>query len=120
MEEDELAQMRADDNGMLITSSTGGQKGEKPEQYDDIYWPALRSLARVYAMGAAKYSRGNYRKGYPASLSISAAMRHFAAWMEGEDLDPESGESHLSHVVWHCFNLQQILDNHREEFDDRI
>lgn len=101
-----------------VTSSTGGEKGTKPETYDDMYMPALQELAKVYAMGAEKYERGNYRKGYPAILSISALMRHLVAWQAGEDLDPESGLSHLAHASWHTFCLQMILNDH-PEFDDR-
>lgn len=102
-----------------LTSSTGGQKEAKDETYDDMYFPAFRERARVYAMGAKKYSRGNYRKGYPMSLSFSAMMRHIVAWQSGEDLDPESGLSHLAHAGWHVDNLMHLLWEH-PEFDDRI
>lgn len=101
------------------TSFTGGEKGVKPETYDDMYFPALRERAKVYAMGAQKYERGNYRKGYPMSLSFSALMRHIVAWQSGEDLDPESGLSHLAHAGWHIDTLMMLLWDH-PEFDDRI
>ncbi len=101
-----------------MTSDTGGQKDVKPEQYDDIYIPALQELALVHGFGAEKYARGNYRKGYPASASFSAMMRHQMAWQNGEDFDPESGLSHMAHASWHTFFLQMILRDH-PEFDDR-
>jgi len=100
------------------TSPTGGEKGTKPEQYDDIPTEAIRALARVYAMGADKYERGNYRKGYDWSLSYSALMRHLWSFWQGEDIDPESGESHLMHAAWHCFTLFHFTQTQRA-YDDR-
>lgn len=114
-----IADLKAEIGEERQTSSTGGQKGTKDETYDDMYFPAFRERARVYAMGAKKYSRGNYRKGYPMSLSFSAMMRHIVAWQSGEDLDPESGLSHLAHAGWHVDNLMHLLWEH-PEFDDRI
>lgn len=101
------------------TSKTGGMKGVKPEQYDDIPAHAEAALARVYGFGASKYERGNYRRGYEWSKSYSAMRRHLRAFWGGEDLDPESGEPHLAHVAWHCFTLMEFMQNQRD-FDDRL
>lgn len=47
--------------------------------------------------GALKYGRHNYRiSGVRASIYFDALQRHINAWWEGEDIDPDSG---LSHVV---------------------
>lgn len=47
--------------------------------------------------GAAKYGRHNYREaGVRASVYYDAAMRHLMAWWEGEDIDPDSGVSHIT------------------------
>ena len=46
--------------------------------------------------GALKYGRHNYRiSGIRSSVYFDAAKRHLDAWWEGEDIDPESGLSHL-------------------------
>lgn len=50
--------------------------------------------------GAAKYGRHNYRvNGVLASVYYDAAMRHLMAWWEGEDVDPDSGLSHISKAI---------------------
>lgn len=54
--------------------------------------------ARILAYGEAKYGRHNWRKGMRWSRLGDAAMRHLLAWMDGEDIDPESGEPHLAHL----------------------
>jgi hypothetical protein len=63
----------------------------------------------VYGFGAGKYDPTNYRKGYEFSLSISALFRHLLAFQSGENLDPESGLSHMAHVAWHALALTQWM-----------
>lgn len=50
--------------------------------------------------GAAKYGRHNYRcAGVRASVYYDALMRHMMAWWEGEDIDPDSGLSHVTKAI---------------------
>jgi hypothetical protein len=66
-------------------------------------WPdiatALGSLALLD--GALKYGRMNWRTepGPYASTNVDAVRRHLAAWMEGEEADPDSGLPHLAHAL---------------------
>ena len=47
-----------------------------------------------------QYGAFNWRRtGVCASTYIHAILRHLNAWRDGEDLDPESGISHLAHVA---------------------
>lgn len=61
---------------------------------------AIRALAEVYTVGAAKYAPHNWRKGMSWSRVYAAVQRHLTAWAMGEDLDPEDGLSHLAHAMW--------------------
>lgn len=50
--------------------------------------------------GARKYGRHNYREaGVRASVYYDAAMRHLMAWWEGEDIDADSGLSHITKAL---------------------
>lgn len=50
--------------------------------------------------GAAKYGRSNYREaGVRGSIYYDAVMRHLFAWWEGEDIDPDSGISHVTKAM---------------------
>lgn len=50
--------------------------------------------------GACKYGRHNYRTaGVRASVYFDASSRHLAAWWEGQDLDPDSGLSHVTKAI---------------------
>lgn len=53
----------------------------------------------VMALGGQKYGPFNWNdSSVDASTYYSAAMRHLMSWYAGEDVDPESGASHLAHV----------------------
>jgi hypothetical protein len=61
---------------------------------------AMNETAWVLKLGAEKYGPWNWRhSGVCASTYVAAAMRHLSAWWDGEDLDPESGRTHLAHVA---------------------
>lgn len=102
------------------TSSTGGEKGVKPERYDLLPKPGVDQIARVFNYGATKYDDHNWRRGYEWSKSYAALQRHLTAWWAGEDTDPESGLSHLGHAGFHILALatwETEID--KQKFDDR-
>lgn len=60
---------------------------------------ALLEESRVFQLGAAKYGPYNWReKTVSTRVYTAAALRHILAYQDGEDIDPESGQSHLSHA----------------------
>ena len=59
---------------------------------------ALNEVGKVFTFGATKYGADNWRGGLSYRRLISAAMRHINAYNSGEDIDPESGISHLAHA----------------------
>lgn len=62
--------------------------------------PPLFEVGLALQEGARKYGRHNYRAiGVRGSVYFDAAMRHLSQWWEGEDLDPDSGVSHVSKAI---------------------
>lgn len=50
--------------------------------------------------GASKYGRHNYRAvGVRASVYFDATMRHLLSWWEGQNIDPDSGLSHITKAI---------------------
>lgn len=98
----------------------------KAETYDDgkpplawLPWDGIKAVSRVQAYGHAKYKDfNNFRKGMEVSRNLSCAVRHIAAFMEGETNDPESKQSHLAHAA--C-RLLFVLQNQHDgvAIDDR-
>lgn len=69
--------------------------------------------------GTCKYGRHNYRcAGVRSSVYFDALMRHMIAWWEGEDIDPDSG---LSHVTKALCTLAVLRDAQMQDMltDDR-
>lgn len=74
--------------------------GAKKPQLHTIPPTAMLHLAVVMGLGAQKYGAFNWREtGVAASVYVSAAQRHLLSWFDGESIDPESGASHLAHVM---------------------
>lgn len=82
-------------------SETGAEKGVKLSQMGALDPAALYTVSEVAGMGATKYARYNFLKGYPWMLSYDAMQRHAMKFASGEDIDPESGLPHLAHMTWH-------------------
>lgn len=96
----------------VINEKTGGMKGSKTEDFSLLPWDQLAEVARLYAFGAAKYDRNNWRKGYDWHLSFASLMRHATAWWEGEFDDEESGCDHMASVVFHALSLMYFRQHH--------
>ena len=82
-------------------------------------WAALDQMAMVQAYGYSKYKDFyNYRKGAEVSRHLSCAIRHIRDYMNGHDIDHESGYNPLAHsMVRLAFVLQNIEDG--TALDDR-
>lgn len=79
----------------------------------------MEETAWVLKGGAEKYGIRNYRHNKVcASTYISAIMRHLNKWREREDLDTESGRSHLAHIAANCAILMDAAQHGTLE-DDR-
>lgn len=73
-------------------------------------WSPLASAYGALGLynGSLKYGQGNY-KATPveASIYIAAAMRHLAAWAEGQEFDPADGVPNLGGVL---ANIAILID----------
>lgn len=100
------------------TEEVGVKYDQGKPRLDLIPSEALIELGKVLEYGARKYAVANWAKGIPYSRLIAAAMRHLAAYNAGQDIDPESGLSHISHAM--C-NLSFLIFNisNRNDLDDR-
>lgn len=67
-------------------------------RFDLVPFSAVGEIANVLAYGAEKYSANNWCRGTAWSRYYAALCRHVFAWWQGEDLDPETGLSHLAHA----------------------
>jgi hypothetical protein len=80
---------------------------------------AMFALARVLTFGAKKYAARNWERGFAWTRAIAAILRHTFAYLMGETLDPETGESHMAHVMCEAMFLVHF-EKHHPQFDDRL
>ena len=80
---------------------TGGLKYDAGKlRYDLVPPHAIKAIADVLTYGADKYAPNSWQTVSDGETRYTAAMmRHFEAYREGEELDPETGKSHLSHCL---------------------
>jgi len=92
--------------------------GDKPIMY--LVRPEFtEGVGKVLTFGAKKYAPWNWAEGINYSRLLSALDRHMNAFKKGEDLDPETGLSHLYHAGCCLMFLSCFEEWGKKEFDDR-
>ena len=73
--------------------------------------------------GGRKYGTHNYRSmGVLASVYYDAAVRHLFSWWEGEDIDPDSGLSHITKAM-SCLSVlrdSMLMENWKDDRPIRL
>jgi integrase len=72
---------------------------EGKPQWHLVHFPSLIPLVKVLEYGAQKYAPNNWKKGAPREQYLDCAMRHLAELMEGKEMDEESKQHHMGHVM---------------------
>lgn len=111
--------------GLGLDAKLKGTDIDKALRYNDgkpqwsmVDFDSLEGLVRVLEYGARKYSKNNWKKGMPVTQVTESLMRHLFAFLKGENVDPESGCRHISHVMCNAMFLEYIL-REKPHFDDR-
>lgn len=96
-------------------------QGKTPWHYIDNFWPQLEEVVQVLAMGDKKYPSAdgaNWKRVEDSARRYSDAMlRHAISYRRGEKIDPESGKSHLAHVITNALFLM-YNDSLQENYDE--
>ena len=99
----------------------GSRYNQGKARFDLIPPEVITKLAEHYTYGANKYAPNNWRKGFPYSETSGSLLRHLYAWLAGERNDPESGNHHLTAVIWNAVTLLyfELFPEKYSKFDDR-
>lgn len=102
-----------------LKAAKGGVKNDSGKPPCELLSPvAMIATSEVLAFGAKKYAAHNWRKGLAWMRISGAIMRHLFAFMNGEDLDPETGLPHIDHAACEIMFLQELYRT-RKDLDDR-
>lgn len=64
-----------------------------------VHFKSVEPMVEVLEFGAKKYSPNNWKKGLDKQEILESMQRHLAALMDGEQVDEESGISHMGHIM---------------------
>lgn len=88
--------------------------------YAAVPVPVLYELGAALTEGARKYGGYNWRvAGVRTSVYIEAARRHLDSYWEGEDIDPDSGLSHITKAIAGLVVLRDAMIQGKVSNDDR-
>jgi hypothetical protein len=74
--------------------------GTKKVPFSTVPGPVVAEIGLALLEGARKYGRHNYRAiGVRYSIYYDASLRHLMSWWEGQDIDPDSGLSHITKAI---------------------
>lgn len=87
-------------------------------QWSMVDFKSLDDMVRVLEFGAKKYSRDNWKKGLKTTEIVDSMLRHIYAYLNGEDVDPESGINHTGHIMCNAMFLSH-MHMFRKDMDTR-
>lgn len=102
-----------------MEKGTGKRFNEGKLRYDLLHPTALKGLAQVMTMGAAKYGDTNWQNGMPWKTVVASLKRHLALFEAGQDYDKESGFLHVDHIQANAHFLSAYREIYPEG-DNRI
>jgi hypothetical protein len=83
-------------------------------RWDLLPLDVVEKLVEIYEFGANKYEENSWRtieNGYKRCRA--ALFRHLTAYDKGEQVDPESGKSHLAHAAWNALSMVYFAERER-------
>ena len=93
--------------------------GIKKTPFSTMSAPVFAEVGLAMLEGARKYGRHNFREtGVLASVYYDATLRHMTDWWEGEDIDPDSGLSHVTKAIASLMVLRDAMIFNKF-YDDR-
>lgn len=87
-------------------------------RFDLLPFESVEELVKVLTYGAKKYEPNNWKLVEdPINRYSSATLRHLSSFMKGEEIDKESGISHLAHAGTNILFLIWFIKNTNEKGD---
>jgi hypothetical protein len=71
-------------------------------QWGLVHFKSLEPMVRTLEFGALKYAPNNWMKSMDKRQILESMQRHLAAILDGEEVDPESNQSHIGHIMCNC------------------
>jgi hypothetical protein len=117
---------KSDDSVLPLPTDTGKQKMGTGLRYNSgkaelrqVPTSLNFAVAKTLQYGAQKYAEGNWRQGMSWVTVYDCLQRHMLKWLDGEEVDEESGLPHLYHAACNVAFLIEYAET-CPELDDRF
>jgi len=100
-----------------MSKELGSRFNEGKHKWGLVDFEAFQGMVKVLEFGAEKYDAFNWRKGLKVVGICESMLRHTFAYLNGEDIDPESGLPHVAHIQCNAMFLGRM--DMEPEMDDR-
>ena len=86
------------------------------EVFTLLDWDFLKDCSEVMKKGKEKYGFENWKKDLESERIKNALIRHLKLYFDGQEIDSESGKSHLCHIMCnamflHYYDKNSCFDN---------
>lgn len=102
-EEGKMKQIEEENDGMLKKLREYKEKAKRfnlnKPKWHLVHMKSLEPLVRVMEFGADKYGPKDWMKGLDRETILDCLMRHLIALMDGEEVDSESLQHHIGHIM---------------------
>ena len=89
----------SDEDWYKIKMTKGIKYDQEKIRIDLIPPELIEQVGKILTLGLKKYEERNWECGMDWGRYYGALQRHLWSWWKGEDKDPETNESHLSHAA---------------------
>ena len=104
---------------------------EKASRYNEgkpkwslVHYESLVPMIRVLEFGALKYAPFNWQKEMDLKEILESMQRHLAALMDGEEIDKESGISHMGHIqcnaLFYNYHFERLKNKFEYQEEDNL
>ncbi len=93
-----LSQLAKDKLAQIQDPTKAARFNEGKPQWSYVHFKSLEPMVRVLEFGAKKYAPKNWMKPMDTMKILESMQRHLAALFDGEEVDSETGISHIGHI----------------------
>jgi hypothetical protein len=97
--------------------SRGLRFNKSKPRWSLVHFKSLEPMIRVLEFGAKKYAPENWKKGLIKKEILESMQRHLGALIDGEEVDSETGISHMGHIQCNAMFYNYMVDNNLGDED---
>lgn len=87
-------------------------------RWSQVHFESLIPMVRVLEFGEQKYGKSNWKINLDRTEILESLSRHLFSLMDGEEIDKESGLSHIGHIMSNAMFYEYHTNKTRKDGKD--